>query len=138
MARFPARDCFTSPIRKTTFSSPTRPSKFTCCSPDAGSAANPRKVHGSMPGTIYRPISPSSPVYNVTYVTQTSSSADTVESSTAAGYFGMFVIGMTAGLCIGYGTGYYYPPYVYYGGGYPIYRGWPATYGVGAVYSPYR
>jgi len=97
----------------------------------------PWKTADSVPKEIYT-IPPSSPVYNVTYVTQGNATDDTVESSTAAGYFGMFVIGMTAGLAIGYGTGYYYPPYVYYGGGYPIYRGWPATYGVGAVYSPYR
>ncbi len=97
----------------------------------------PWKTADSVPKEIYT-IPPSSPVYNVTYVTQGNATSDTVESSTAAGYFGMFVIGMTAGLCIGYGTGYYYPPYVYWGGGYPVYRGWPATYGVGAVYSPYR
>jgi hypothetical protein len=100
-------------------------------------ASGPWKTADSVPKEIYS-IPPSSPVYNVTYVTQGNSTEDTVESSTAAGYFGMFVIGMTAGLCIGYGTGYYYPPYVWYGGGYPVYRGWPATYGVGAVYSPYR
>lgn len=97
----------------------------------------PWKTADSVPKEIYS-IPPSSPVYNVTYVTQGNATEDTVESSSAAGYFGMFVIGMTAGLCIGYGTGYYYPPYVWYGGGYPVYRGWPATYGVGAVYSPYR
>src|SRR6185437_3668056 len=96
----------------------------------------PWKTADSVPKEIYT-IPPSSPVYNVTYVTQSNSTSDTVESSTAAGYFGMFVIGMTAGLCIGYGTGYYYPPYVWYGGGYPVYRAWPATYGVGAVYRPY-
>lgn len=100
-------------------------------------ANGPWKTADNVPKEIYT-IPPSSPVYNVTYVTQTNATEDTVESSTAAGYFGMFVIGMTAGLAIGYGTGYYYPPYVYWGGGYPVYRGWPATYGVGAVYSPYR
>ncbi len=93
----------------------------------------PWKVADSVPKEIYS-IPPSSPVYNVTYVTQTNSTADTVECSHTGGYFGMFVIGMTAGWAIGYGTGYYYPPY-YYGG---VYYGWPATYGVGAVYSTYR
>ena len=97
----------------------------------------PWKTADSVPKEIYT-IPPSSPVYNVTYVTQGNATEDTVESSSTAGYLGMFVIGMTAGLAIGYGTGYYYPPYVYYGGAYPVYRGWPATYGVGAVYSPYR
>lgn len=96
----------------------------------------PWKTADSVPKEIYT-IPPSSPVYNVTYVTQGNATEDTVESSSTAGYLGMFVIGMTAGLAIGYGTGYYYPPYVYYGGVYPVYRGWPATYGVGAVYRPY-
>jgi hypothetical protein len=97
----------------------------------------PWETADSVPKEVYS-IPPSSPVYNVTYVTQTSTSPDTVESSYTSGYLGMFVIGMTAGLAIGYGTGYYYPSYVYWGGGYPYYRAWPATYGVGAYYSPYR
>jgi F0F1-type ATP synthase membrane subunit b/b' len=97
----------------------------------------PWKTADSVPKEIYT-IPASSPVYNVTYVTQTSTSNDEVECNHTAGYLGMFVIGMTAGLAIGYGTGYYYPPYVYWGGGYPVYRGWPATYGVGAVYNPYN
>jgi hypothetical protein len=51
---------------------------------------------------------------------------------------GMFVIGMAVGATICYGTGYYYPPYVYYrpGFAYPIYRPWPATYGAAAVWNP--
>lgn len=96
----------------------------------------PWETADSVPKEIYS-IPPSSPVYNVTYVTQTSASDSTVESSHTDGYLGMFVIGMAAGLAIGYGTGYYYPSYVYWGGGYPYYRAWPATYGVGAVYRPY-
>jgi hypothetical protein len=74
---------------------------------------------------------PSSPVYNVTYVTQTNPTPSTVECSHTAGYFGMFVTGMAVGSVLAYGTGYYHPPYVY-GGVY--YRSWPPTYGVGAVY----
>src|SRR5262249_39006434 len=93
----------------------------------------PWKVADSVPKEIYS-IPPSSPVYNVTYVTQGNSTADTVECSSTGGYMGMFVIGMTAGWAIGYGTGYYYPPY-YYGG---VYYGYPATYGVGAAYSTAR
>jgi hypothetical protein len=95
----------------------------------------PWETADSVPKEIYN-IPPSSPVYNVTYVTQKESSDDTVECSQTAGYLGMFVIGMTAGMVIGWGTGYYYPPY--WGGGYAYYRPWPATYGAGAVYSPYR
>ncbi len=96
----------------------------------------PWETADSVPKEIYS-IPPSSPVYNVTYVTQTSASDTTVESSYTDGYLGMFVIGMAAGVAISYGTGYYYPPYVYWGGGYPYYRAWPATYGMGAVYRPY-
>ena len=52
--------------------------------------------------------------------------------------FGMFIIGAAVGAAIVYGTGYYHPRYVYWGPGvpYPIYRPWPCTYGVGAVYNP--
>jgi len=100
-------------------------------------ANGPWKTADSVPKEIYT-IPPSSPVYNVTYVTQTNPTSTTVESSTTGGYLGMFVIGMAAGACIAYGTGYYYPPYIYHGPmyPYPIYRPWPTTYGVGAVYNP--
>jgi len=98
----------------------------------------PWKTADSVPKEIYT-IPPSSPVYNVTYVTQTSTSPTTVESDTAAGYLGMFIVGAAVGAAIVYGIGYYYPPYVYWGPGvpYPVYRPWPCTYGVGAVYNPY-
>ena len=97
----------------------------------------PWKTADSVPKEIYT-IPPSSPVYNVTYVTQTNPTPTTVESSSTGGYLGMFVIGMAAGACIAYGTGYSYPPYIYYGPAvpYPVYRPWPATYGAGAVYNP--
>jgi hypothetical protein len=99
-------------------------------------AKGPWKTADSVPKEVYT-IPPNSPVYNVTYVTQGNAAEDSVESSSTAGYVGMFVIGMAAGACIAYGTGYYYPSYVYWGGGVPVYRAWPATYGVGAVYRPY-
>jgi hypothetical protein len=97
----------------------------------------PWKTADSVPTAIYG-IPPSSPVYNVTYVTQTNATPTTVESSYSAGYFGTFVVGMTVGLCIAYGTGWRYPPYVYRPPGmmYPIYRPWPVTYGAAAVYNP--
>jgi len=97
----------------------------------------PWKVADSVPEEIYT-IPPSSPVYNVTYVTQTTTPT-TVESSSAAGYLGVFVVGAAAGPAIAFGTGYYYPPYVYWGAGlaYPIYRPWPVTYGTAAVYNPW-
>jgi hypothetical protein len=98
----------------------------------------PWKTADTVPKEIYT-IPPSSPVYNVTYVTQTNPTPTTVESSTTAGYFGMFVIGAAVGFAIAYGTGYYYPPYVYWGPGdlSPVYHPWPVTYGVGAVYNPW-
>jgi hypothetical protein len=98
----------------------------------------PWKTADSVPKEVYT-IPPSSPVYNVTYVTQTNATDDTVESSYTAGYLGMFVVGMAVGTTIAYGTGWYYPPYYggYYYGGYPVYRAYPATYGMGARYNPY-
>lgn len=98
----------------------------------------PWKTAESVPQEIYT-IPPSSPVYNVTYVTQTNVTPTTVESSSTGGYLGMFIIGLTVGACIAYGTGFYHPPYIYWGPGalYPIYRPWPVTYGVGAVYNPW-
>jgi hypothetical protein len=97
----------------------------------------PWKVTDSVPKEIYS-IPPSSPVYNVTYVTQTNVTDTTVESSTTAGYFGAFIVGAVIGSVLTYGTGFYYPPYLYYGPGiYPVYRPWPCTYGVGAVYNPW-
>jgi hypothetical protein len=98
-------------------------------------ATGPWKVASSVPKEIYT-IPPSSPVYNVTYVTQVQTSPTTVECDQTAGYLGMFLVGAAVGLTIAYGTGYYYPPYYYYPvHGYPIYRPYPVTYGVGAFYS---
>ncbi|MND61324.1 hypothetical protein D3C80_525800 [compost metagenome] len=100
-------------------------------------ATGPWKTADSVPKEIYT-IPPSSPVYNVTYVTQTNATPTTVESSTTGGYLGVFVIGMALGACLTYGTGYYYPPYVYWGPyPYPVYRPWPCTYGAGVVYNPW-
>jgi hypothetical protein len=98
----------------------------------------PWKTADSVPKEIYS-IPSSSPVYNVTYVTQTNPTETTVESSTTAGYYGMFVVGMTVGVCVAYGTGYYYPPYMYYGSmyPYPIYRPYPYAYGAGFAYNPW-
>ncbi|HKO46729.1 MAG TPA: hypothetical protein VJV79_03350 [Polyangiaceae bacterium] len=100
-------------------------------------ANGPWKTADSVPAVIYT-IPPTSPVYNVTYVTQSNATSTTVESSHTAGYYGMFVIAMAVGVTIAFGTGYYYPPYIYRPPGffYPVYRPWPMTYGVGAVYNP--
>jgi hypothetical protein len=81
----------------------------------------------SVPKEIYS-IPPSSPVYNVTYVTQTTNPDGTVQASYTAGYLGAFVLGAATGAIIANGSGYWWPPYTY-GGYYP----YAATYG-GAYY----
>ena len=87
----------------------------------------------SVPKEVYS-IPPSSPVYNVTYVTQNTTDQGTVQASHTAGYLGTFIVGGT----VATGTGYYYPPYYYYPmGGYPIYYPYACTYGVGSYYNAY-
>jgi hypothetical protein len=101
------------------------------------SATGPWTTADSVPKEIYT-IPPSSPVYNVTYVTQSTTPEGTVQSSYTAGYLGTFIAGAAVGAILASGTGYYYPPYYGYPvGGYPIYRPYAATYGVGAYYSTY-
>ncbi len=108
----------------------------------SSSPQGPWKTADSVPSVIYT-IPPSSPVYNVTYVTQTNATSTTVESSSTSGYFGAFIFGVAVGAivetAIVYGTGWYYHPYVYWPPRaiYPIYRPWPCTYGTGAVYNPW-
>jgi hypothetical protein len=97
----------------------------------------PWRTAPSVPQQIYT-IPSSSPVYNVTYVTQTTTSTGSVQSSYTSGYMGTFVVGVAVGVIIANGTGYYYPPYIYrplYG--YPIYHSYPVTYGYGAYYNSY-
>ena len=96
------------------------------------SPEGPWTVASSVPQAIYS-IDPSSPVYNVTYVTQSTASDGTVESSYTAGYYGAFVVGVATGAVIANGSGYYYPPYIYRPRvGYPVYYPYAFTYG------PYR
>ncbi len=98
----------------------------------------PWKTADSVPQEIYT-IPSSSPVYNVTYVTQTTTPSGETEASSTAGYLGMFIIGAAVGATLAYGSGYYYPPYFYHGPyPYPIYRPYPITYGVGAYYNPHN
>jgi hypothetical protein len=98
----------------------------------------PWKTATTIPAEIYT-IPPSSPVYNVTYVTQTEASETTVESNVGAGYFGAFIITVGVAACIAYGTGWFYPPYMFWVPGmlYPYYRPYPFTYGAGFVYNPW-
>jgi len=98
------------------------------------SAQGPWTVANSVPQVIYT-IPPSSPVYNVTYVTQVTTTSGNVQSSYTAGYLGAFVMGAAVGAVIANGNGYYYPPYVYrppYG--YPVYYPHATTYGVYGSY----
>src|SRR3954454_24673000 len=96
----------------------------------------PWQTAPSVPQEIYT-IPPSSPIYNVTYVTQVTTSSGSVQSSYTAGYMGAFVVGATMGAVIAGGTGYYYPPYVVYHPGYigyPPYYAAPYTYGTVGYY----
>jgi len=91
----------------------------------------------SVPKEIYT-IPPSSPVYNVTYVTQSTTPEGSIQSSYTAGYLGTFIAGAAVGAILASGTGYYYRPYYGYPvGGYPIYRPYATTYGVGSYYNTY-
>ena len=109
------------------------------------SAQGPWQVTQTVPQVIYT-IPPSSPVYNVTYVTQVPASDGYVTASYTAGYMGTFVAGATVGAIVASGTGYYYPPYIYGGFYYPYastygyhtYNPYTGAYGYGgAAYGPY-
>ena len=102
----------------------------------SGSPTGPWKTADTVPAVIYT-IPPSSPVYNVTYVVVSNPTPTTVQTSYTSGYLGVFILGMAVGATIVYGTGYYYPPYIYYGPRYPIYYPYPYTYGVATYYNPY-
>jgi hypothetical protein len=97
-------------------------------------AAGPWEVATTIPKEIYE-IPPSSPAHNVTYVTvvEDKSDDDWATFAMVAGYTGM----MVAWGCAVWGTGYYYPPYIGYGGFYPAYYPYYRTYGASAWYNPY-
>ncbi len=109
------------------------------------SATGPWVLAESVPQVIYT-IPPSSPMYPVTYVTVQAYDPATVTYAYTAGYMMGFV---TAGV-LAFGTGYYYPPYIY-PGRVPGYFPYPYTYAGrvwynsatgawargGAVYGPY-
>jgi len=93
----------------------------------SANAQGPWRTATSVPQEIYT-IPPTSPVYNVTYVTQTANPDGTVTANYTAGYLGGFILGAATGAIIANGSGYWWPPYTY-GGYYP----YAATYG-GAYY----
>jgi hypothetical protein len=96
------------------------------------SSNGPWEVTGSVPKEIYE-IPVSSPSHNVTYVTVVEDHDDDVVFAATAAYTGM----MVAWGCAVWGTGWYYPPYVYYGGFYPAYFPYYPTYGYRASYNPW-
>jgi len=100
----------------------------------AKAATGPWEVASSIPKEIYE-IPPSSPSHNVTYVTvvEDKSDDDWVTFAAVAGYTGM----MVAWGCAVWGTGWYYPPYIGYGGFYPVYYPYYRSYGASAWYNPY-
>ena len=102
-----------------------------------GASANgPWEVADTVPQEIYK-IPPESPKHNTTYVYVTDSNSDTVTTAQTAGYTGL-AIGVGIGVAV-WGTGYYYPPYYYWGPmyPYPVYWGYPYySYGAAAWYNP--
>ncbi len=103
---------------------------------DSAAPGGPWQTTTVVPPVIYT-IPPSSPVYNVTYVTQQVTPAGTVQASYTAGYLGVFIAGAALGAIVAQGNGYYYPPYVAVGRGpYPVYYPRPAPYGY-KTYNPY-
>jgi hypothetical protein len=98
-------------------------------------AKGPWTVAESVPEEIYK-IPPDSPSYHVTYVTELeddNNADDWVTFSVIAGYTGM----MVGWGCAVWGSGWWYPPYYWYGGFYPIYWWYPRTYGFSAWYNPF-
>lgn len=89
------------------------------------------RVTGAVPAAIYT-IPVSSPAYHVTYVTVVDDGPDHVVVATRAGYTGVTI----AWGCAVWGTGWYYAPYVWYGGLAPVYYPHYATYGAAAWYNP--
>jgi hypothetical protein len=96
-------------------------------------ATGPWEVAQTVPKEIYE-IPASSPAHNVTYVTVVEDDDDEwVTFAAVAGYTGM----MVAYGCVVWGSGWYYPPYVWYGGFYPVYYPFYPTYGFSAWYNPW-
>jgi hypothetical protein len=98
----------------------------------SSSPSGPWEVTGSVPQQIYE-IPVSSPAHHVTYVTVEDDDDEWVVFATAAAYTGL----MVAWGCAVWGTGYYYPPYVWHGGYYPVYFPHYPTYGYSAWYNPW-
>ena len=100
----------------------------------SNSATGPWTLATLIPPEIYK-IPPNSEAHNVTYVTVEEDNDDDewVTYAAYAGYTGL----MVGWGCAVWGTGWYYPPYYWYGGYYPIYYPYWRTYGYAAWYNPY-
>ena len=99
----------------------------------SATANGPWEPAETIPKEIYD-IPVSSPAHHVTYVTVVEDDDDEwVTYAAVAGYTGMTI----AWGCAVWGTGWYYPPYVWYGGFYPVYYPFYPTYGYGAWYNPW-
>jgi hypothetical protein len=98
----------------------------------ASAPSGPWEVTGAVPQQIYE-IPVESPAHHVTYVTVEDDDDEWVVFAAAAAYTGV----MVAWGCTVWGTGYYYPPYVWHGGFYPAYFAHYPTYGYGAWYDPW-
>lgn len=102
-----------------------------------GTSANgPWQVATSVPQEIYK-IPASSSSHHVTYVTieeDDDDSDDWVAVAAAAGFMGV----MIGWGCAVWGSGWYYPPYVGYGGFYPAYYPHYGSYGYSAWYNPWN
>jgi hypothetical protein len=95
----------------------------------SASPTGPWVLAESVPPVIYT-IPASSPLYPVTYVRVYSVTPTTITYGYTAGYTMGFV---SAGVVV-YGTGWYYPPYVY-PAPMPIYYPYPISYGCSVYYS---
>ena len=95
----------------------------------------PWSIAESIPDEIYK-IPPSSPAYHVTFVKllpDDNASDEWISLEAESGYTGT----MVGWGCAVWGSGWYYPPYYWYGGYYPWYVWYPRTYGFAAWYNPY-
>ena len=93
----------------------------------ATAATGPWSLAPTVPAAVYT-IPPSSPLYPCTYVRVYASTPTTVTYGYTSGYTMSYV---SAGVIV-YGTGYYYPPYIY-PAPIPIYYPYPYSY-AGATY----
>jgi len=101
----------------------------------ANTPKGPWTLATSVPDEVYQ-IPASSPSYSVTYVTVEKDDNDADDWVTYAAYAGYTGLMIGWG-CTVWGTGWYYPPYYWYGGYYPVYYPYWRTYGYGAWYNPY-